>query len=431
MPEYLAKGTFGCVLYPAIPCKYNRENEDINIAKSVSKVFSKHTNLSKELNLHRKAIQADPNQLFTLPPPRKCRFDKQRLNNVRNFDNCNLSISDTSHEQLVFEYGGYDLLNIPSNYTFYEIFPYFVNILFGVVLMDKNNMIHSDIKPLNILFCPLKEQMYLIDFGLLNRKDTFYNQDNQFILSHKYLFYPPEFKMYNIRKASSLSEFLERNCYQRYFKEREHLLRDAYYKIREQLNHSEDIDGFFNKNMSNKIDVYAVGMVIHYCFLRYNDGSFDDSIIDQFVFRLTHPDPYKRVSPENALIEMQKTLTKLEPKMKSPELKRIYRKWKLEAKKPIVSMMINKSITSSMTLDFLKRNAKTHAVSKDIIDTDDYDEIYNGLHNNIKALKQEKDNIFTKRQLQCIAEFYELPYSGTKEEIVKRIASLLRKRTNK
>jgi serine/threonine protein kinase len=292
--EYLSRGTYGCVLYPAIPCKHEGENENIDLANSISKVFYKNSNFMREINLHKKVKQADPKNLFTLPPPRTCEFDKSKLQKVSNVEKCGFYKSGYLKKQLLFDYGGYDLVNIPNTMNFYDFFPYFINILFGIILMHKENMIHTDIKPLNILLCEESERMYLIDFGLLSQKNTFYNQKNDFILSHRYLFYPPEFKMYNIRKSQDVEQFLERNCFQRYFKEREHLLRKSYYRIKNDLDNKTDIDAYFNNNMSEKVDIYSLGMVIHYCYIRYNDGSYNDPIVEKFIEKITHPDPFQR-----------------------------------------------------------------------------------------------------------------------------------------
>lgn len=437
MTEYLSKGAFGCVLYPSIPCiseDSNATNNDLRSSSTfVSKIFEKHSQVEDEFEAHKKVTEADQQQKFSLPPPRKCVFNKEVLHNVTNFYKCNMKIEDISHEQLIFEYGGYDLLSIPKNYTFYDIFPYFEKIMYGIVLMNRNNMVHSDIKPLNILFSPKDKQMYLIDFGLLSKKDTFYSSDNQFILSHKYLFYPPEFKLYNLRKSESIHNYLERNCYHKYFTNGEQLMRDSYNKLKKQLEKTTDIDSFFN-TFANKIDVYALGMVIHYCFLRYGPNrkrtkstskSDNDSTINNLVFQMTHPDPYKRLAPEDALNELKRSLEIIESQITKKYLKNRYNEAINHKKRPIIKVNLDRNSTLSLKLQCVKNVADIYGVPKNILDTNDYDTIYKALRDHISKIKNENTSFFTKNQLKNVANLLDIRKTGSKEELIHRLGIYL------
>ena len=76
----------------------------------------------------------------------------------------------------------------------------FSELLLGIIKMNKNNYVHLDIKPDNILYNSELNKLSIIDFGLSFKIESSKNKLNSDkkgkILNHNYPYFPPEFKIY-------------------------------------------------------------------------------------------------------------------------------------------------------------------------------------------------------------------------------------------
>jgi serine/threonine protein kinase len=191
--EFLGKGQYGCVLSPPTKCDGNNDKLSDNW---VGKLFTYPRYGIEEYDINRYVVDIiDPGSKFTNKLELKCNVGKSK-----SFEspvkNCPIN-PDTI--QLIYRDKGTSLdkvfgttTNISENQLFTKVHD-MLNIVEGLVSMDKHAVLHCDIKPANIL--ESSENTILIDFGLARKYEEIYFEKNLFILVHKYIYYPPEFTL--------------------------------------------------------------------------------------------------------------------------------------------------------------------------------------------------------------------------------------------
>lgn len=100
---------------------------------------------------------------------------------------------------LCYDYGGRSIddffnpreMKSPVTFMFEDLLPLWYPILYGVRKLNARNVIHSDIKPGNILFDRTKNKLFLIDFGSACSTEMFpiHILDRSY---HPYPYFPPE-----------------------------------------------------------------------------------------------------------------------------------------------------------------------------------------------------------------------------------------------
>ncbi len=198
------QGAYGCVYGPPIKCvdPDGQIAKDINYEQYVSKLSNRQEVL-KELNEARKINKIDPNNNFHPGKPFRCNPDFNTVS-VNELNKCQSVQPSGLSRLLMIKYGGislekliYDdgkILNefvmLPKITTDDKIIPNIklspadkvdifwkssVKLFEGLVLMRKNNIIHRDIKPGNILFNPTNAKFNYIDFGMMGSTEDILN----------------------------------------------------------------------------------------------------------------------------------------------------------------------------------------------------------------------------------------------------------------
>ena len=189
--KYIDEGSYGCVLYPGKRCKDNKK-----IRKSIVKIFKSKRIYEEELVLHKKIENI---------------FEKNKKCIVNIIDNCEKSINTYEKEnyskckstykydeqiiyQIIYQYGGKDLIFVSEtrNTKFTKLFFSLSNIFEAIIILNKSEYVHFDIRLPNILYD--KNSTKLIDFGLLLKysqvKYQYFDDEGRFE-------YPPEFQKNN------------------------------------------------------------------------------------------------------------------------------------------------------------------------------------------------------------------------------------------
>jgi serine/threonine protein kinase len=204
--RYLSKGSFGCVIKPALPCLNNPKKIDLN--KHISKIIGKYNDkIDNELNISNILNRADKNKKYFITYIDNCplksipnsrtniaqvkywgeKANEYDLINKRNdLDTtyCNVDF-DLKPINLIMQFGGYDLdkvvnykkknidnkvLPIMREIFFSNLKKYIKHLLLGLILTHKNRIANRDIKQKNIVLGLNKDfktlQVKYIDFGL-------------------------------------------------------------------------------------------------------------------------------------------------------------------------------------------------------------------------------------------------------------------------
>ena len=194
IPLYTNNGTYGCVFRPAVACTSGTDTENL-----VSKVFrSPDKNYAREeIELHNKIVhQIDPKGKFTVRLVENCKIpvNKFPLGEVRKCKNFSqIELNAIELPQIIYEYGGFDLIEAARRYSFEEIFSALGPVFRGLVTMKEKNYVHLDIKPANMVYNSDTKKLALIDFGLATNLNKLYYARNYHVFIHPYPYYPPEF----------------------------------------------------------------------------------------------------------------------------------------------------------------------------------------------------------------------------------------------
>ena len=206
--KLIGDGSYGCVIQPPI-------------IKNIKKTYIKYTDKNKK----------DIGKIFKINFKSFYEFNKeltifiQRYKNIKNFDKLSIKLKGANsistvhkyHElyeclidnkrydnslndkdivyQLIYQYAGTSLYDLNCKTINFNKFSY---MLYNFFLAFKEYQLagfcHSDINYGNILIS--NEKLSLIDFGLEKKLNKIYNINNFAMLQHKYVFYPPELRLY-------------------------------------------------------------------------------------------------------------------------------------------------------------------------------------------------------------------------------------------
>ena len=235
----LGKGSFGCVIKPAIPCK---KGVLYNTQSSVSKIIKDPDyNDIKEENLISKVLKTiDPQHNFFIPNLDMCtlynipaRPDLETIemidnnhyyslnNNKKDKHTCKVDVKINPYN-IIMPYGGItldDILKKPKKYPKHFLLfiknmkQHLKHLLLGLKLLHENHIINRDIKDSNIVCLLTKDKLKTryIDFGLslliteslvdnnnieLNGSAGYYPLDN-IIAFYIVSYYPDKNKIYS------------------------------------------------------------------------------------------------------------------------------------------------------------------------------------------------------------------------------------------
>lgn len=211
--KYLGNGTYGCVLKPPLDCRKNMHHVHTKTTHFVGKVFAtKDVYETEKKSLIRIKTDVDPEGTFTLPLTNACQIRKPT---ARDLDpdapeGCRYFRGD--EYQVVYPDGGMDLHKYAEQYkddpkAFIKLFKMMANVMQGLVKLSKRRIVHSDIKPQNMLLNSRVKRVSLIDFGLMLDYDELYRADMNSIKDANYMYFPLEFKLH-VCKATTKEALL-------------------------------------------------------------------------------------------------------------------------------------------------------------------------------------------------------------------------------
>jgi len=293
--NYIGSGSYGCAIKPGFSCS---PSNDI-IDNTISKLFSSERDYRDEVDIYKKVAAIDKDNKFTLKLISNCEIKPAYVNNnVGNINECKIIKNKEKVYQIIYEYGGLDLFKLflnnqvtttHPNLNIYQFLKKFIEIFKGLEILKRNGLVHRDIKIDNILFDGTK--IILIDFGLLTTTDMTYKgsnpelyYDNQpfhypievmlfsalllnreipnieqnfltmidnYIQSNKNKFNQNQVYLNEIMKLNTYLS-LKSKAYQDYFKTTYNKGTITLFDINE-----------ITKNISEKIDLYQLGIVIY------------------------------------------------------------------------------------------------------------------------------------------------------------------------
>lgn len=341
--KYIGKGTYGCVYSPPVKCHNNCSKITFN-ENNVGKIFMNKEDAEEEYETTMKFVNLiDADGRFTNKFLKKCDVKKeyyQQLLDEFAADNPNIvhecSIQDDT-TQLIYEHKGKSLSSFIDSTTinpneYMKIYYYLLPIIQGLVVMESHGMMHRDIKPDNII--KTNKNILLIDFGLAIDYESAFNETENYVLRHNYIYYPPEFTVrvqYFIRNKQSLENYIEHTtlqCLKKYTKVKFNIIdlnlndihdeiRYFFVKISKKIDKlfrdndsitQQDINRQIFSNFACKVDIFSFGMVLLELFSlcltkqslkRYEPNEQFKEDMKTLIRECIQMNPYKRITPNN------------------------------------------------------------------------------------------------------------------------------------
>lgn len=352
----IGEGSYGCVHKPSLKCK----KKNIDYDNKISKIMKKD-NAVIEMKEYKKISNIDKNNEFYLGKPIKCNVDNIK-SNIDSIAKCNKNgkkfidqIENLS--LLVMEDGGVNLeeyaneiLKLPVNENNKNNIELFwieaQRILYGLSIFLKNEIIHHDLKPQNIVYNKKTNRLNFIDFGLMRKKREIISSSKKsdYGLSRFHWSFPFETELYNkthFLKFSNLEEekkikffdemllhfntsknskilaiksFLyyitNKNLTQQQNSDYIKIILQDYIHMMVNINDNKYED-FLNKSV-NTIDIFGVGIAFYYVFI--NCLAFlEEDLIEEFsylFYKMICLDVNKRITIDPLLSQYESILDK-------------------------------------------------------------------------------------------------------------------------
>lgn len=161
--KFIAQGTSGCVVSPNYKCT----SEDEVSHNKISKIFGSKSAFEAEIKESNIFKTIDPTGKYFFKIYNHCSFDTDLNKNQSDKENdlSNCPIKDGKRYMFIGDNAGKDL-SYPDFKSKEEFYNVLVNILKGLILLKKNNLVHRDIKPANLSVTSEGKGM-IIDYGLV------------------------------------------------------------------------------------------------------------------------------------------------------------------------------------------------------------------------------------------------------------------------
>jgi serine/threonine protein kinase len=191
--QYIGKGTYGCGFIPALKCRGETDKR-----AGLSKMIIDKRAADKEYSISLKIKEKDPQRKYFITANGMCERDPHSKNySTKTRKNGKVEMCDKfplgGHSWLIFyEMGGPNLEDnmIPAN-KYKSFIKSFGNLIMGIHVLHEGNIVHSDIKPDNVVSKLVNGEFFtrFIDFGVsvINTdKLTYPSQDLNAISRHTY-----------------------------------------------------------------------------------------------------------------------------------------------------------------------------------------------------------------------------------------------------
>ena len=319
----LGIGTYGCVISNPINNKNFIIEEyvpycDINI-NDIGKIYIKKDETNedkesfyKELYILLKIKKIDPLNYFTVKLKAASKFygniiaHEEEL--LTSLNVCNNSIINHTFFQIILENGGINL-NVLKNIPYKKFLKFFKNFLQGMIKLNENKLVHSDIKADNILIN--KTKINLIDFGTAISASVLYNDEEEWRLSAYYCIYPPEFYIasillkYKNNISTQLDNILKIMNRKRYFDKMNipKVTKNLYYsgiqkfikdiKSRKLTNYND----VFTEKIALQSDIYSLAhIILKFYHIIYDMTEQENIFIRDLYIKCLNANPYDRIN---------------------------------------------------------------------------------------------------------------------------------------
>ena len=347
--KILSKKKNACIIKPALKCKNSKKNKK----KSITKIV--HGNNSKNITEHEFYINSIIKNIKNYlkwsivvdtlcePPDfnKSLKLDKS-IQDCFDFDiKYSENLYNDTAKLLTSKYGGITLKEYfnknPTNTEkkFLDLMNKLKNILFGLKILNENNISHNDIKSDNIV---VKNNTFkIIDFGissLINNYKSFDNRSyKEFNTDRFYLTYPPEF-IYSNLNDNDIEYELKNYKFRKNFSKLSDLYKmlfniDLDNYLYEFLISYKPFDINELKQLHSKLDVYSFGIMIINLFYKNNLLTNDSLMIREFFYLFTNmcnPDYLNRLDINKSYELFTSLLKKYKKKKKSTKKKKVTKK---------------------------------------------------------------------------------------------------------
>lgn len=330
--KLLGQGSYGCVFDPPIKCTGETNKRD-----GVGKVM-KTRHVQGEIDMNNMLLKIDPTGEFTNPMlSSDCKVLKKSITNKDESNNINriCEVTDTldmnkEYSQILYKYKGKDLLHVRDLDVMHMM-----NVIYGVLTLQKNNLCHRDIKEGNIL--AIKDKYILIDFGISIELDKVYTKSENDFHMHDYVYYPPEFKIYaimnymmqhkehsktkeqlmmNVAKEMD-SQYFKKEAYQHYselfkaYRYKKNVKKDVHNAIERMVKDTFDMSEKQKKayftNLARYVDVFSIGHVLlFHCVFNDQVCIKSHKIFSKILERCLAFNVYERYSVEELFDDFKK-----------------------------------------------------------------------------------------------------------------------------
>ena len=350
----IGEGMYGCIHKPSLTCK---ENKIKNYKNKVSKILEKKY-ADIELQEYAAIENVDKSHMYYLGKPEECSLDRIP-SNLSSIEKCKMGKELLKHldelSLLIMDDGGIDLKvcsNIMSTWNAsldnVKAAEYFMldfhNIFCGIDAFLKQNILHFDMKPQNIVYNAAKRKMNIIDFGLsvsLKEKLEDIEHDKNTMARYHWS-YPFEFYFLNKTTYKEFAEMTNPNKYNYYKGIIRELLNDDMSTMTNSMKtffsfvldkdiYTQEFKDYMSgvyqtlmleltmKNYKpfiaksiRSVDVYGLGITLLY-ILKNAKHLLNENLHKELLelgYNMIHPQLSKRISTNTALVNYETILTK-------------------------------------------------------------------------------------------------------------------------
>ena len=381
--KIVGEGTYGCVIKPSLKCK---DNNKINYTDKVSKVMNEY-DAKKELDEYKSLSIINGIEKYAVTGPQLCKpimndifldsvkkCNTQKVKQIYNRNKSNLSM-------LILEDGGIDLdiyvkkIFAKSTQEEQKIFlTSLINLIDGLLFFKTQDIMHRDIKLLNIVYNVHEGKSKFIDFGLMTKMTTFIKKcnNNKENYAISWYYFPPE------NSCGNKNNFILHPKCKNY---------SSYYSY----------DNFL-KHLSNNFDLYCLSLafldlikLISIYTNEINMSFFNDfyKLIKDFV----NKQPNKR---NTNIQELKDKYTKLLQDYNLYLKKNISVSSKTDS---LVKEISSKELKKNLNIS-LKKNVKKEKITPVIKECKEPKPIYNHLTN--RCISKCKDGYYRDDNFKCV-----------------------------
>ena len=347
----IGEGTYGCVIEPSLHCKTKQSKNTYK--KRVSKVMlTRHAD--EEMREYGLISKADPNQRYYLGKPIICKVKDNRktrkaIKKCKRADKYLKNINDTS--LIIMENGGINLSILSDNIKNWKNTPQhrkkirdilfeFRRLFEGIQVFLKNDIIHHDIKPQNVVYNMTTNRMNIIDFGLMRNfteSVTKSKKSANWITAYAHWSYPLETQFLNHDKYMDFVSKTPNEKKRFVEKMRKDISNDSNDKFTDSFyifcsyivdphvteheahefkkhiinDYADFITKVMNKHNYNEVlkqsfktyDTYGIGLSIAQLTFAMKSLIHENMYneLREFAYKLVHPNVFKRISVDDAL----------------------------------------------------------------------------------------------------------------------------------